>query len=100
MPYTLITLPSSRKALKKLPRTIRQELIKALQVLRDNPLQGEPLQGEFAFLRSFHFRFQTTEYRVVYEVIEKQQEIAIRHAATRENFYKQLKEMKLQPLNR
>jgi mRNA-degrading endonuclease RelE of RelBE toxin-antitoxin system len=98
MSYRLVTVPASRKALKKLPRTVRENLIQALQILCENPVAGESLQGEYGFLWSFHYRYQTIEYRVVYEVLERQQEIVIRHAATRENFYKQLKEMKLKPL--
>ncbi len=100
MVYQLVTLPATRRALRHLPRDVRVHLVEALQVLATNPLFGEPLEQAWHFLRSFHTRFKGTDYRVVYEVDEARQQIILRYAASRENFYRKLHAMKLKPLRR
>ena len=100
MSFTLITVPASRKALKKLPKQVRQHIVDELQKLRDNPYQCDQLKTPFQAFRSFHTKLNNTQYRVVYEVAEKEKQIILRYAASRENFYKELQRLKLQPLAR
>ena len=97
MVYTLLTTPAAHKSFKKLPKHIAHALIEALAVLAENPLEGQQLSGRYHFLRSFHWRYQGTQYRVVYQVDTVKSEILIHHAATRENFYRVLDQLKLKP---
>lgn len=100
MAYQIVTTPAARRAIKKLPLNARNHLIKATTVLSDNPHQGQQLQKRWRFLRSFHTRFQGTDYRVVYEIDSKRKLVIIRFAASRENFYRKLHEMKLRTFTR
>ncbi len=95
MVYTLLTTPAAHKSFKKLPKHIRHALIEALAVLAENPLECQQLSGRYHFLRSFHWRYKGIQYRVVYEVKPAKSEILIHHAATRENFYTVLTQLKL-----
>ena len=96
--YQIVTLPVSRKSLKKLPTSVRKRLIESLQLLKTNPYHGEQLTGEWRLFRSFHFKHENVQYRVVYEVNEKEKLIIVRYAASRENFYRELRNLKLKPL--
>jgi mRNA-degrading endonuclease RelE of RelBE toxin-antitoxin system len=98
MAYQLVTIPSARRALKKLPLAVRKHLIDAIQPLTENPQIGDQLQGNWRFLRSFHTVYRRTDYRIAYEVDKKNNQIIIRFAASRENFYKELRRLKLKPL--
>jgi mRNA-degrading endonuclease RelE of RelBE toxin-antitoxin system len=95
MTYQLVTVPSAHKALKKLPKPIKTELVKALTPLKENPHLGKQLDSPFTKLRAVKIILKGTHYRVAYEVNQKQKEIIIHYAATRENFYKQLRRLNL-----
>ena len=98
MGYKIVTVPASQRALKKLPKNIRKQLIKAAESLKDNPLLGEKLNHPFQNFRSFHIKHNNTQYRVVYEVQAKRKYIVIRYAASRENFYKELRRLNPKPI--
>jgi mRNA-degrading endonuclease RelE of RelBE toxin-antitoxin system len=98
MAYELVTVPAARRALKKLPLAVRKHLIDAIQPLIENPYLGDQLQSSWRFLRSFHTVYRRTHYRIAYEIDKKNQRVIIRSAASRENFYKELRRLKLKPL--
>ena len=98
MTYQLVTVPAARKSFKKHPREVRKSLIDRLEVLKTNPQTGEQLERPWQTLRSFHAVLAGVQYRAVYEVDQRQHLIIIRYAATRENFYKELRRLKLKPL--
>jgi mRNA-degrading endonuclease RelE of RelBE toxin-antitoxin system len=93
MPFAIYTTPVGHRTLKKLPPDVRQHVLQQLEGLRINPLAGQKLQGKMRPLRSLHTRYKNSDYRVAYEVKEKEQAIAIWYAASRENFYKQLEKL-------
>jgi mRNA-degrading endonuclease RelE of RelBE toxin-antitoxin system len=98
--HTILSTPSARRSLKKLPKSVKKHLLKELQILKHNPTKGEKLNPPLGFLRSLHTRFKNSDYRVVYEVIQvidKKNEILVHFAASRENFYKQLLRLNLKP---
>jgi mRNA-degrading endonuclease RelE of RelBE toxin-antitoxin system len=66
-------------------------------VLATNPYAGEPLKGKYHLLRSLHLTIDGTAYRLIYQVFQQSETIVIRLAATRENIYRRLDEMKLKP---
>ena len=95
MEYTLVTTPSGRKTFAKLEREVKDFLLSELQVLKRNPQAGEQLKGQWRKYRCFHAKLKNVEYRVVYRIIESQQEILVYLAANRENFYKKLSHLGL-----
>ena len=94
-----MTVPSGHRALKKLPSSVRKHIIDAIQVLSIDPYRGEQLEGQWKFLRSLHTVFIRTHYRIVYEVDEKRKYVVIRFAASRENFYRTLRQLQMKPLS-
>jgi len=96
--HQLVTIPPARRAIKKLSKPIRKHILDTIQVLVSNPHHGKQLDGQWRFLRSCHTVYRRTHYRVVYEVDEKAKQVILRYADTRENFYKELRHMKLKPL--
>lgn len=95
MAYTLLTTPAAHKSFKRLPKHIAHRLIEALNALVEDPFQGQQLSGRYKFLRSFHWRYQGTEYRVVYSVDTANSQLVIHYAASRENFYRSLHKLRL-----
>lgn len=93
MLFVLFTTPTAAKALKKLPKDIKQQLLKALQVLRTQPHAGAPLKGKLRILRSLHTHCKNTEYRVAYQIQVPEHAITIWYVASRENFYRQLEKL-------
>lgn len=96
-PYRLVTVPTARRALKKLPVPVRRHLIQAVAVLETNPQLGEPLEAPWWSLRSFHFIYRRTQYRVLYGIDVRRRGVIVYHAATRENFHRSLRQLKLRP---
>ncbi len=72
-----------KKADKPLKEKIREEVLK----IGENPKIGEPLTGKLKKLRSHHFGFIRTQYRIAYEV---RGDLIIVAIGTRENFYRDL----------
>jgi mRNA-degrading endonuclease RelE of RelBE toxin-antitoxin system len=97
--YQLVTVPSARRSLKKLSLPVRRHILKAIQTLENNPNYGEQLEGQWRFLRSFHTVYRRTHYRIVYEVDKSNKQVIIRFAASRENFYRPLLQLKMKSLS-
>ena len=82
----------ARKAIKKLPKTVKEEIVKICEEqLSDNPFNAFKLQKPLDECRSFHFSVNGVNYRIAYRIIEEMKRIDIILIATRENFYQKLK---------
>lgn len=93
MPYQLLITPAAQRSIKKLPSNIKAKLLEEIRTLVVNPMRGEVLRKEFKGLLSLHLKIVNTQYRVVYKVDNQACVILILYAATRENFYKELKRL-------
>lgn len=72
-----------KKADLPLKEKIKEEVLK----IRGNPDLGEALHGDLKGLRSHHFRFVRTQYRIAYLI---KNNVLIVTIASRENFYRDL----------
>ena len=97
MVYTLQIDNAAFKVFRKLSKDVKEKMLEESEVLKTNPLAGEPLKGKYKFLRSLHFSFKGSAYRVVYQVLSQTATVMVRLAATRENIYRRLDEMKIKP---
>ena len=95
--YTLEFEPAAFRIFKKLPPDVKRKITEETKTLENNPLKGNTLQGKYSFLRSLHFSYKGTAYRIIYQVLSKTSTIVIRLATTRENIYRRLSEMKVKP---
>ena len=64
MTYLISIKQSAAKALARIDAPQRSRLIEAIDKLKDNPVAGSVLKGEFSGLR----RIRIGDYRIVYEV--------------------------------
>ena len=90
--YSIKAVNPVKKDIKKLPVLI-QNLIreKYLSQIKDSPYNADSLHGEFSALKSFHFKSFGTDYRIIYQIIEKEKIVRLLMIGSRENLYKKLK---------
>lgn len=91
--YTLEIDQAAFRVFKKLPREVKERMLREAQAISTTPFLGEQLQGKHRLLRSLHFGFKGTQYRIIYQVFEKNYMIVIVLADKRENIYRKLEEM-------
>lgn len=91
--FQIVITPSAKKAAKKLPKPVGEEIIKQSQKLKENPYLGEKLSGSLHFLYSFHIKFKGTEYRLAYTIDKSRKLIVVHLIGPRENFYEKLKRL-------
>ena len=83
--------PKVKSDLKKIDKSVVQHIKnKHLDIILDNPLSNEKLKGHLSHLYSYHFRENRVEYRIAYEVVDKDKIIFYYMVAKRENFYKNI----------
>ena len=58
--------------------------------LRDDPFAAESLWHIFKGLKSYHFKSENTEYRVIYEIYEDKNVVAVLLIGKREQLYDKL----------
>jgi len=75
---------SAAKALQRVARDDRMRLVEAIDRLRDEPLAGGALKGEFSGLR----RLRVGDYRIIYEVVRSQLVILVVRVVQRGRAYR------------
>jgi addiction module RelE/StbE family toxin len=92
MAYKIQALGSVRKDLKRPEKELQEEIRrKHFLKIKGNPFQAYPLGGEFRGLRSYHFSYRGTDYRIVYEILKKEKIVLILMIGKREGFYSALR---------
>jgi mRNA-degrading endonuclease RelE of RelBE toxin-antitoxin system len=91
--YFLVTTPHARRKIRKFNRALKSFLLKETKVLENNPWAGQRLTGQFLFLYSLHLKFRGVQYRVIYQILEKEKQVIIHLIGPRENLYDRLKRL-------
>lgn len=91
--FEIVVTASAKRVIKKLPHTVRLELVESSAILQTNPFGGERLSGSLSFLFSLHFSCEGKQYRAVYTVEENEKQVIIHFAGSRENFYEKVRRM-------
>ncbi|MBU1350203.1 type II toxin-antitoxin system RelE/ParE family toxin [Patescibacteria group bacterium] len=90
--YNFAITNACKKDFKKLSRDV-QKFIRhsCFPIILQNPFVGEKLKGKNlqGFLK-FGIKFQSTDYRIIYEIQNEKLTIIFIIIASRENFYKKL----------
>ena len=60
--------------------------------LAAEPTQGDALSGPFKGLRSYHFSFHATEYRIIYEMTPDEPLVIELMIGPRERLYERLRQ--------
>ena len=74
----------TKKDLKKIPAVVKKRVIHALELLKENPLIGIPLSGEFKTFR----KIRLGDYRIVYKYYPKDKIIVVSRIKSRQSAYK------------
>ncbi len=84
--------PRVKTDLKKLDKVAVKEIHNThLDILLDNPFNGECLYGDLEGVFSYHFRKNKVDYRIAYTVDNEKKIVHIIMIGKRENFYEVLK---------
>ena len=75
---------SAVKALRRVPKEDRKRLIDAIDRLRESPVAGGALKGEFSGLR----RLRVGPYRVIYEVMAEELVVLVVRIGRRRDAYR------------
>ncbi len=83
MPYKFIFLHSFTKQFDKLPKAIKEQIVKGLEKTASDPYAGTKLQGKLAGL----WRWRVGKYRVIYMMDEKENNIVFLDVGLRKSIY-------------
>lgn len=83
----IVFLRQAHKFIKKADKPLKEKIREEVLKIGENPKIGKSLNGKLKNLRSHHFGFIRTQYRIAYEVRGNLIIVAI---GTRENFYRDL----------
>ena len=75
---------SAAKELADVPQPARNRLVHAIDNLRERPLSGTALKGEWLGLR----RLRVGSYRIVYELLERQLLVLVVRVGHRRGVYR------------
>lgn len=90
--FELKAIKAVKKDLKSLHPKLTEEIKSChFKKIKEFPHQSSELGYSFKGLKSYHFNFEGTAYRIVYEVFEKDKLVVVILIGTRENFYERLK---------
>ena len=84
MRYAIRIKESAARELQRIPRPERERLIAAIDRLAENPFAGRALKGELRGLR----RIRVGDYRLVYEVQERDLVVLVLRATHRREAYR------------
>ena len=84
MSYSIRIKASAAKALARIAQPNRARLIEAIDALRGNPNSGGVLKGEFSGLR----RIRVGDYRIVFEVQQRELVILVIRIGHRREVYR------------
>lgn len=81
--------------MKKLPREIQEEIVRHAETLKAAPMSGEQLKGKYRFMRSLHFGYKGTAYRIIYQVVSRAEMVVVFLADKWENICRKLDRIRL-----
>jgi mRNA-degrading endonuclease RelE of RelBE toxin-antitoxin system len=91
--FEIVITRAAKKLGKKLPKAVKEEVVKQSQQLKENPYLGERLSGSLHFLYSFHLTVEGVHYRFAYSIDTAKQHIMVHLIGSREGFYQKLKRL-------
>ena len=83
MPYKSIFIRGFTKEFDKLPKTIKEQVVKGIEKAVEDPYAGTRLQGKLEGL----WRWRIGKYRVIYTIDEKEKNIVFVDVGLRKSIY-------------
>jgi mRNA-degrading endonuclease RelE of RelBE toxin-antitoxin system len=89
--YGLIIPDAVARDVKHLDRSVQRGLRdEHFPRLKQDPRCGEPLRGTLKGIWSYHFKYRSTQYRIAYEILDKQMAVLLVMIGKRGDFYEAL----------
>jgi len=85
----IIFLRTAYKFLQKCDYALYLKIEKEVKKIEQNPKQNKSLTGKLKPIRTHHFFFKRSAYRIAYKI---EKDIIVIMIATRENFYEKLEQ--------
>jgi mRNA interferase RelE/StbE len=83
LPYKSVFLRSFTKQFDKLPKDIKEQVLKGIEKTVADPYEGTKLLGKLAGL----WRWRIGKYRVIYTIDEKEKSIVFLDVGLRKSIY-------------
>jgi addiction module RelE/StbE family toxin len=83
--------PSAHRRYKKLDPVLKQQIKEEANKLSEDPHRYEELKGPLRAIRSYHFEYRRTQYRIAYRILEDKKQIEVLLVKSREGFYHTLR---------
>ena len=83
--------PSAHRLYKKFDSGLQQKIKEEAKKLSQDPHIYEELKGPLRGIRSYHFDYSNTQYRIAYRILEDKKEIEVVLVKPREGFYQTLR---------
>lgn len=87
----ILQTPTFKRAIKRLHKSQKQELDKAVRVIASDPSCGEAKVGDLAGVQVFKFRMNSNLILLAYEYFESDDVLKLLALGSHENFYRDLK---------
>lgn len=89
--YQVFMAPSAHRRYKKFDSGLQQKVKEEARKLSEDPHIYEELKGPLRGIRSYHFDYSKTQYRIAYRILEDKKEIEVVLVKSREGFYQTLR---------
>ena len=89
--YQVFMAPSAHRRFKKFDLPLQQRIKEEAKRLSEDPHRYEELRGPLRGIRSYHFNYTKTQYRIAYRILEDKKEIETVLVKSRESFYQTLR---------
>lgn len=86
-PFAAVLAPSAHRLYKKLDPALQDRIKQEAQKIARSPYSASLLHPPFEGIRSHHFLFRKTEYRIAYRIREDKRQVEIVLVKSRERFY-------------
>lgn len=84
MMYQVILVREAEKKISKIPKSHLAMILKTLHGLKENPLAGKPLQGEF----KGYYSLRAWPFRIIYRIEKKQLVVFVISIVHRKDVYR------------
>ena len=73
--YQVFMAPSAHRRFRKFDPPLQQRIKEEAKRLSEDPHRYEELRGPLRGIRSYHFNYTKTQYRIAYRILEDKKEV-------------------------
>jgi addiction module RelE/StbE family toxin len=89
--YQILMSPSAHRRYRKFDQHLQRKIKEEARKLSVDPYRYEELKGPLKGIRSYHFEYKNTQYRIAYRIVERESRIEVVLVKSRKGFYQILR---------